>query len=325
MPAGDQAAGSPAAEIWSQTALYQLGCIYLEWGLLDDARRILLRADDQAEQMQTLQWRSRIRSALARVAWAQGKPEEAFDEGERAVGFASEFGTLQIIRNANAQQARFWLKSHQLALVRRWAESSELDPYLPPEYERQFEHLTYVRLLIHEGRSDLARVMLKRIDEGAIADGRLGDRVEIVLLTARAHTALDTTAEAFRALHEALELGNAGGYLRTFVNEGAPLATLLRHASARVGHRDYVKTILAEIAGAATGPSIGPADMPEALSGRELEVLRLVAVGLSNLDIGQRLFISERTVKTHMSNIMRKLGASSRTQAVDQARHLGLL
>ena len=84
-----QAAGDPAAEIWSQTALYQLGCIYLEWGLLDDARRVLLRADEQAEQMQTLQWRSRIRSALARVAWAQGKPEEAFDEGERAVGFAT--------------------------------------------------------------------------------------------------------------------------------------------------------------------------------------------------------------------------------------------
>ena len=93
----------------------------MEWGLLDDARRVLLRADDQAEQMQTLQWRSRIRSELARVAWAQGKPEEAFNEGERALGFASAFGTLQMIRNANAQQARFWLQSHQYALVQRWA------------------------------------------------------------------------------------------------------------------------------------------------------------------------------------------------------------
>ena len=80
------------------------------------------------------------------------------------------------------------MKSHRLPLVRRWAESSDLDPYLPPEYERQIEHLTYVRLLIHEGRSDLARVMLEHIDEGAGADGRLGDRVEIVLLTALAHT-----------------------------------------------------------------------------------------------------------------------------------------
>ena len=109
----------------------------------------------------------------------------------------------------------------------------------------------------------------------------------------------------------ALELGSAGGYLRTFVNEGAPLATLLRHASARIGHRDYVKTILAEIAGAPTGPSLRPADMPDALSERELEVLRLVAVGLSNRDIGQRLFISEKTVKTHLTNIIAASSASA--------------
>ena len=53
-------------------------------------------------------------------------------------------------------------------------------------------------------------------------------------------------------------------------------------------------------------------------------MLRLVAAGLPNREIGQRLFISEKTVKTHLSNIMGKLGAANRTQAVDQARHLGL-
>ena len=70
---------------------------------------------------------------------------------------------------------------------------------------------------------------------------------------------------------------------------------------------------------------LGPSDMPDALSEREVEVLRLVAAGLSNRDIGQHLFISEKTVKTHLSNIMGKLGVGNRTQAVDQARYLGLV
>ena len=73
------------------------------------------------------------------------------------------------MRNARAQQARFWLASNQLALARRWADSCDLDPYLPPEYERQVEHLTFARLLIQEGRPDLALRILQRIDEQAKA------------------------------------------------------------------------------------------------------------------------------------------------------------
>jgi ATP/maltotriose-dependent transcriptional regulator MalT len=65
--------------------------------------------------------------------------------------------------------------------------------------------------------------------------------------------------------------------------------------------------------------------MPDALSEREVEVLRLVAAGLSNRDIGQQLFISEKTVKSHLSNIMGKLGVVNRTQAVDQGRQFGLI
>ena len=317
--------GDQPMEIWSQTALYQLGCIHLEWGLLDDARRALDRADHQAEMMQNLTWRSRIRIALARVSWAQGEKEAAFDEIEQAVGFANQLGTLQLVRDASAMQARFWLASNRLALVQRWADSCDLDPYIPAEYERQIEHLTFARQLIHQGRPDLALAILQRIDQQAEEAARHGDRVEILLLIALAHKAADNATEAFQALHDALDLGCIGGYLRTFVDEAESLAPLLRHATARIRHRDYVKSIMAEIAKSAVSTPLSPLDMPDALSERECEVLRLVAAGLSNRDIGQHLFISEKTVKTHLSNIMGKLGVGNRTQAVDQARNLGLL
>jgi LuxR family maltose regulon positive regulatory protein len=120
-------------------------------------------------------------------------------------------------------------------------------------------------------------------------------------------------------------MGSLGGYLRTFVAEEERLTPLLRHASARISHRDYVKSIMAEITQAAVASPLGPSDMPDALSEREIEVLRLVAAGLSNRAIGQGLIISEKTVKTHLSNIMGKLGVGNRTQAVEQARHLGVL
>src|SRR5215213_9318078 len=320
-----QSVGDQPKEVWAQTALYVLGCIYLEWGLLDDARRALERADELGEVMQELHVRGLSRAALARVMWAQGEREAALDEIERAIDFANELGALQFVRTISAQQARFWLSSNRLALAERWADSCDLDPYMPPEYERQVEHLTYVRLLLQQGRPELALAILQRIDQLAVASGRQGDRVEILLLTALAHKASDQSSEAFTALHEALAMGSLGGYLRTFVAEEERLTPLLRHAAARISHHDYVKSIMAEITRAAVATPLGPSDMPDALSEREIEVLRLVAEGLPNRAIGQHLFISEKTVKTHLSNIMGKLGVGNRTQAVDQGRYLGVL
>jgi LuxR family maltose regulon positive regulatory protein len=320
-----QAAGERPTEIWAQVALHLLGNVYIEWGLLDDAERCLQRADDLADMTHSLQWRARIWGGLARIAWSRGAVEEAYEAIEQALDFANQFGTLQEVRNVKAQQARFWLASRQLALARRWADSCDLDPYLPPEYERQVEHLTHVRLLIHRGRSDLALRILQRIDEQAIASGRHGERVEILILTALAHKADDNAADAFQSLHGALELGEPNGYLRVFVDEGEELAPLLRHAAARVGRRDYVQRILAEIGASPAAKLQNQASTHDTLSDREIEVLRWVAAGLPNREVGQRLFITEKTVKTHLSNILGKLGATNRTQAVDQARRLGFL
>ena len=114
-----------------------------------------------------------------------------------------------------------------------------------------------------------------------------------------------------QALHDALALGSLGGYLRTFVDEeGAwqPSYAMQRLASAiaTMSRLSWPRS-----APSAVVSPLSPSDMPDALSERECEVLRLVAAGLSNRDIGQRLFISEKTVKTHLSNIMGKLVSST--------------
>jgi LuxR family transcriptional regulator, maltose regulon positive regulatory protein len=322
-----RAAGDQPSEVWVQAALCDLGKNYLEWNLLDDAERTFRRALDLAEMTGALHWRSRIQTGLARIAWARGDHEHAHDEIELAIGSGGQANTQLLVRNARAWQARFWLASRQIALARRWADSCELDPYLPPEYERYEEQLTYVRLLLRQDRPDLTLRILERIQTQAREDNRYGDLVEIYMLTALAHKACENTADAIVSLQNALEFGGPGGYLRVFLDESDGLEHLLRYVAARGSQRDYAQHILSAMEGApATIQHIGSArsNGPDALSEREAEVLRLVAVGLSNRDIGERLFISEKTVKTHLSNILGKLGAANRTQAVEQAHRMGL-
>ncbi|HEY7032077.1 MAG TPA: LuxR C-terminal-related transcriptional regulator [Thermomicrobiales bacterium] len=171
----------------------------------------------------------------------------------------------------------------------------------------------------------IVRSLLEDIAAHATAQGRYGDLVEFAILQALAHKDDGDQTAALSALGRALAVGEPGGYVRTFADEGEAVAPLLRHAAARSAHREYSKRLLAAIEGLAARPFTPQSDSLEALSEREGEIMRLVAAGLSNRDIGQRLFISEKTVKKHMSNILGKLGAANRTQAVDQARKLGLV
>ncbi len=312
-------------EVQGLHPLHRLGDIHVEWNQLDDAEQLLRRADAISVQTKTPTWRGWICLGLARLAWARGDVETAFTEVERAIEYAGQIGWRKVVRDARAVQARFWLASGQVSLARRWVEGCDLDPDLPPSYERQIEHLTVVRLLIAQNRTAPALTMLGAVAAHAEAQGRHGDLVEIAVLQALAHTGDGDRAAALTAVDRALALGEPGGYVRAFADEGVALAPLLRHAAAHGSHRDYAKLLLAAIEGVAALPSPPQHDLVEALSERELEVLRLVATGMTNLDIGQRLFISEKTVKKHLHNILGKLGATNRTQAVDQARKLGLV
>jgi LuxR family maltose regulon positive regulatory protein len=131
----------------------------------------------------------------------------------------------------------------------------------------------------------------------------------------------------------ALALAEPEGYVRTFVDEGAPMAELLSEVleALQRGRLDppipahYIRKLLAALERDDAGARLPAKRLPEPLSGRELEVLQLVAAGKSNSQIAAELFISVGTVKTHINNLYRKLDARSRTQAVARARELDLI
>jgi LuxR family maltose regulon positive regulatory protein len=134
---------------------------------------------------------------------------------------------------------------------------------------------------------------------------------------------------ALSCLLEVLPLAAAEGYLSTFLDEGETLRQLLHEAKGKVSApelRLYVEQVLAAFHPGESLPAKREAGSgsPE-LSDREREILLLVAAGLSNQAIAERLVISITTVKTHVGNIFHKLGVSSRIQAIARAEGLGLL
>jgi LuxR family transcriptional regulator, maltose regulon positive regulatory protein len=139
---------------------------------------------------------------------------------------------------------------------------------------------------------------------------------------------LGETGHALDILEKILPLAESEGYFMTFVDEGEPVARLLyagiqRNISTAYANRIIKAIMSGKSSSADKKPEAG--ELVEPLSERELEVLCLVAGGLSNAEIAGHLFISLSTVKGHTSNIFGKLGVKNRTQAVVQARSLGLL
>ncbi|UCC52862.1 MAG: hypothetical protein JSV68_02630, partial [Anaerolineaceae bacterium] len=137
--------------------------------------------------------------------------------------------------------------------------------------------------------------------------------------------------EALNKLEQALILAEPGGFIRVFVDEGPLMAGLLYEALSRGIAPEYVRRLLAAFPDEGYEQAKPPqshapeSDLIEPLSERELEVLQLIAQGLTNREIGERLFLSLNTVKAHTRNIYGKLDIHNRTQAVSRARALGIL
>jgi LuxR family maltose regulon positive regulatory protein len=191
--------------------------------------------------------------------------------------------------------------------------------------------MAVARILIAQERPKEAVSLLERLIGAATAGGQTSRMIEILVLQALAHEAQDNIPLALVPLERALTLAKPEGYVRIFVDEGPPMAHLLYKALSRGITPDYVSRLLAVFPVSVTEQTGKPntptfeCDLIEPLSERELEVLRLIADGLTNQEIAARLYLSLNTVKVHARNIYGKLGVRNRTRAVAKAKVLGIL
>jgi LuxR family maltose regulon positive regulatory protein len=202
------------------------------------------------------------------------------------------------------------------------------DGALEERLDREGAHLGIARVLIGTGdvpAVERALALLAGLRLAAEAEGRAGVLIEALALQALAHWRRGDRAGALTALEQAMRLAEPEGYVRLFADLGLPMARLLREARSRAVMPDYVGTLLAACGAGLASASAAAEALPEPLSPREQEALRLLAAGLTNREIADQLAISAETVKKHTASIYAKLGVGNRTEAAARARERDLL
>jgi LuxR family maltose regulon positive regulatory protein len=309
--------------------------IYREKGEQEAARQYLLRCEELADQGDVHQYH--LCRARARIKESQGEWEAALDLLDQAERWLHYQNPIPDVRPTAALKTQVWLSQGELADAMAWAQEKGLSVDDDLSYLREFEHATLARTLIARYIKEMderhirdANGLLERLLQAAEEGSRKGSMLEILILQALAHQANDDIPSALMSLERALRLAEPEGYVRVFVEEGKPMAQLLSAANSQGIMPDYTGKLLAAIEARAQmseDESRPPSDQPlvEPLSERELEVLELIAQGLSNREISERLFLAMSTVKAHNRKIFSKLGVQRRTEAVARARALGLL
>ncbi|MCB0166596.1 MAG: tetratricopeptide repeat protein, partial [Anaerolineae bacterium] len=311
-----------------------LGDLYRERGDLAEAEAHLAKSEALGEPAALPDWPCRFRQGQSRLRLAQGDLSAALtllEAAERRY-FRSP---MPEVRPLAAQKVRLWLALDRLPEAAAWVQKRGLSTDDDLSYLQEFEHLTLARVRIVEYRRSRieptiadALHLLRRLLPAAEAGGRWGSVIEILIQQALAYQAQGDVAAAVASLEQALSLAEPEGYVRLFVDEGAPLVELLTRMKDKRGKlKAYIQQLLA-VCGQQNDfhpLPVTPEPLIEPLSDRELEVLHLIAQGLSNREISERLVLALSTVKGHNRIIFDKLHVQRRTEAVARARELGLL
>ena len=326
---------APMAITWSARLL--LGIALCEAGEVAEARRELERGLAAAKLMgvgmPVLGW-AVPHIALARQA--AGDPEGALAilrPGPVANGPGMELPSL-----AAETEARIRLVQGDVAGASRWTRDARPEaPTGSPLLEmlRRSVDLTVTRILLGEGRAADALVLLGPTRAAYESWGTVPELTSTLVLEAVAHGMEGRRDQAVEDLGAAIRLAAPGGYVQRFVDDGPSLRALLPAV------RDLEPAFVARVEGAMDGagdqasrsrPGRGTTvemgadgELVESLTGRELEVMRILATGVTNAELAAQLGVSAGTAKWHVAHILAKLGARSRTHAVVRAQRLGLI
>jgi len=306
-------------------AYVELSQVLYEWNDLENAHRYTQQSLALCRQWGNVDLQAVCFVMLARLAHVQQHPENGLDAMYTAERLANEHRLLP--------RYSIWVKC---TLARLWTDLGDpekasglieraglvSDGEIP--YIDEPKYLVLVRLLLAQGNSDVALVLSQRLLQKAEAANRMGRVIEVLVLQALILQGMKHTEQALIVLGRALALARPEEYVRVFLDEGRQMTLLLHLAKAGGIHPEYVSELLSGIQESGAETQLQTGQTPGPLSKREVEVLKLIEAGCSNQEIAGQLFISNATVKRHISNIYAKLGVENRTQAVSTGKELGL-
>jgi LuxR family maltose regulon positive regulatory protein len=301
-----------------------LSKVYYEWNQLEQAAHYAQLGLEVSHQWGNIELQSIGSVMLARLEQAQGNLEKT----QALMRTADQLNRDNRLYPWNsiwieAALDRFWLTQGSLERVSQRIRASGINPTDEITYLHELRYLTLLRWLLACGDDDTAIDLAERMLQNAKDGQRMVRVVELLVLKSLAYQGKRDINAAITALAEAVSLAQPEGYQRVFLDEGELLIKLLYLVKSNQDATGYASELLE-----AFSPVSGPAPVPaqlliEPLSGREIEVLKLIEAGLSNQEIASKLFISIATVKRHVSNIYAKLDVKTRTQAVSRGKELG--
>jgi LuxR family transcriptional regulator, maltose regulon positive regulatory protein len=303
-----------------------LADVHLTWNELDAARAFAEKSTEHGRRGFTIALFEASR-CLARVADGQRDWEtarRAAQEAARAIrGVRTYFpwySTVEsmiqkiVYRSGDVQAAARWIESNEaVAKLMQW-EVRRVDGFWCDT-----PLLLAARVSIDAGRCTRALAVLDEVEGRAAETGRVLTQIEALILRALAEAHDGRVEDGVAVMARALGMAAGPRAVQLFAAEGAAILPLVERAAPRVADRDFVTRVIAALdVPGKTAPA-------GTLSERELEVLRLVAVGASNQEAARKLFIAASTVKKHLENIYAKLAVGGRTEAIARAREMKLL
>ena len=318
--------------------------VFLAWGYILCEQHHLEEAWIYVQKGMDLCQRSRIPGMLAWAHLVAGRYWIATGDTGNAEQSAHEVARLTkdveipawIVSGCSALLAQAWIREEKLAEAEEVLHGRGIPSTMPLNVITIAEYTAFAGVLVAKGELNLAEDLLERVLERANASGMRRPMLMALIQLALLHEMKGNQQEAVRDLIRALEIGEPEGHLQVFLDEGKALVELLSRVVKQDQHAVFAQKIIDLVGEAGVSPTpsrsvrAGEAELRPAgefgtLTRREIDVLSLLAEGLSNKEIAQRLYLSLRTVKYHTTNIFTKLNVENRTQAVLRAKASGIL
>ena len=311
-----QMVGEPLQPVACE-ACYGLACINYEWNDIAAAEEYAQLSIQLAQQIEGIGIIATYQLLLARAKLAQDDLSAAAALIAKAEQIVSQNDYLHQVPEVVATQILILLRKGELQTAAQLAQKHNLP-------------ISQARVYLALGDIAAALATLQAAKQRAEDNDWADEKLIVLILASIALHAQGEKENAMHQLTDALMLAKSGDMVRIFIDEGQPMVRLLLEAATHGIEPDYTRKLLAAFDAEKPVTSDGSAvterqPLIDPLSERELEVLRLVAQGLTNREIAERLFLALPTVKGHNRNIYSKLQVSSRTGAVTKARDLGIL
>ncbi len=301
-----------------------LGTLACERNELDRAERLINKGVELARKGGITDDLKNIYYFLTRLQMTQGDRNNLVNTLNNLSRVLNSYRVERLENRSKAIKARVSLYLGNISAAANWAKEFE-NTYLPKATEnvQDFENLTLARIMLAKNRLADSLLLTTQIVNETRQGGRNGALLEALILHALTSFSCGNDNETESALQEALNLAEPEGYMRIFIDEGEIMKQILNQYLAQKTNPvsgAYCKKLLAAFLVDAVEKQ-----PYEVLSPQEINILELIANGLSNKAIADKLFISLGTAKWHAHNIYEKLGVNSRTKAVARGRELKII